>query len=370
MPLTPEQFAQELVGSEERLRQQRDGRREQFFRDSLRGEAGDFQVSGETFHAADVLKALASETYRVARADSDERYLEDLAEMVLTDYPSPIALAFNAFKFGSTRPLTRLGFMRDTWEAIVAVLYSVLLSECAAKNVRLHEALVRDGPKNAPRQIRNADLCCDRISTRLGCIEGVLIYARLSAQPLHAIQVVPVEVVGEMRRLNDTRNEFSHEQTKSDKQADEIIEECEPDLINVLDDVRGLRDIQFCRVHGISHRTPNAIEVERLMGSASTRRIVDLPVQPAAIGTAASLKQSGQLDPVCIHCDGELYVASPHLYCADDESGHQTRVLLLKQVRAQDGKARLEILGQSRTMEFDLDRVQPDLDRLRLLSEC
>jgi len=69
-----------------------------------------------------------------------------------------------------------------------------------------------------------------------------------------------------MRRLNDIRNGFSHEQTKSEKQAEEIIDECEPDLLDILADLDGLQQVRFYRLHGISRRSANTLELSRWPG--------------------------------------------------------------------------------------------------------
>lgn len=369
MPITVQQFSGELVDAHERLLSRREARHVQFFREGLLGKVEEVQIAGEAFHPADILEAMAAETFRIAWSESEEQFLEDVAESVLSAYPSPIALAFNAFKYGSKQSLVRLGFMRDTWEAAVSVIFTLVLSECAARNWKIAEVLLRDGRANNPRSIRNRDLFSDKIATRLGCIEGVLLYARVNGLPLMTMDLVPVEVVDEMRRLNDVRNGFSHEQTKSEKQAQEIIEECEGDLLDVLADLEGLQEAEFCRLHGISKNAANTLEIERLSGHVIARRILDLPVQSSGVAACAALVLPGDFDPVCIHCRGEVFAASPYFYCADDDSGHQTRMLFLKQIRAAERRVRYEISGQSETLDIDLVKVQPEIDRMKLLMQ-
>lgn len=261
MPITAAQFAHELSGARGRLLQQREAKRERFLRDGLLGDDGEIQIASETFHPADILATMATETYRITRAESDEKFWEETADRVLARYPSPIALAFNGFLYGSKQPLARLHFMRDTWEAAVSVVFGLAISEYVQRNYKLSEVLIRDGPNNAPRSMKASDLFSDRIAVRLGCVEGLLLNARVMGLSLSTADLIPVEVIDEMRRLNDLRNGFSHEQTKSEKQADEIIEECKPDLLDVLSDLEGLREARLFRLHGISNHTANTLEV-------------------------------------------------------------------------------------------------------------
>lgn len=341
--------------------------RDEYFRDGLQGDTGEIIIAGETFHPVDILESMADTTCRVARADADQRYADEVIEAVLSQYPAPIALAYNAFLHGTIQPLARLGHMRDTWEAAVSVCCALVYSECAARDWKLNEVLMRDGPSNIPRPLKSRDLRSDSISVRLGCLEGVLIHAKVNSAPIQSAQLIPIEVVGEMRRLNDIRNGFSHEQTKSDSQAIKIIDECEQDLLDVLADLSSLSEVEMYRVHEISKSAVNTLKVERLNGSIIARRIKDISVDPIVIAECGALALTGDLDPVFIKCREDLFVGSPYLHCADDESGHQTRVLMLKRVQQEQGLVKYEVSGQSLPLEFSISRIQKDLDRMGAL---
>jgi len=369
MTVTREQFESIMTGADQRLVANREARQEEFFHNALLGDSGEICISGEQFHPADILKELAEETYRVARSESDQRYSEEISEAVIESYPTPIALAYNAFLQGTTHALTRLSHMRDTWEAVVNICFSVVVSEAAAKNIKLHDVIMRDGPTSNPRPITKRDLKSDSIAVRLGCIEGILVYLKLNGASVHAEKVVPVEVIGEMRRLNDVRNGFSHEQTKSEPQAAKIIEECHDDLLHILDDLNGLAEVELYRVHSISNTHPDTLEVERLNGSNITRRILNLSVNASDVALCAGTPRPGDLDPVFILCQQVMRLASPYLYCRHDDTGHQTRVLMLKRILVANNKAKFEISGHSVGMEIDLPRVQPEVERVEALLE-
>lgn len=367
MPITPQQFNTVTTGANQRLRADREASRQEYFRNGLLGDVGEVVIAEETFHPADILAKLAEETYRVARSESDQRYLEEAAERTVDSYPTPVALAYNAFLHGSTHPLTRLTHMRDTWEAIVSVCFSLVLTECASQNIKLSDVVIRDGPNNNPRPLAKRDLKSDSISVRLGCVEGILVFAKLMGLNIKAAQIIPVEVVGEMRRLNDIRNGFSHEQTKSDVQAAKIIEECEGDLLEVLSDLCGLAEVECYRVHGVSSVHANTLEVEILKGCSIARRISPLAVDAAEIALCTGISRPGDFDPVFVRCHSSMHIAAPYLYCQHDDTGHQTRVLMFKRVLAADAKARFEISGQSVAVEVDVSRVRPAIELVETL---
>jgi hypothetical protein len=323
-------------------------------------------IAGENFHPADILEKLAEETYRMARSDSDQRFLEEAEENATSSYPAPIALAFNSFLHGATSALARLGFMRDTWEAVVNVCYAVVLSECVHNNISLRDVIMRDGPNNNPRAMAKRDLRSDSIAVRLGCIEGTLVYMQHAGLNAHAATIVPIELIGEMRRLNDVRNGFSHEQTKSEQQAKKIIEDCKDDLLEVLADLNGLTEIDLFRFHGIATDQPNTLKVEMLNG-CSARRITSLSLNTTDIATCTSIASPGDFDPVFVSCRGSIYPACPYLYCQHDETGHQTRVLMLKRIMASEAIAKFEASGLSVSVDFDLPRVQPAIDNVEAL---
>jgi len=76
MPITAEEFTRQLDGAHARLLNQRETRRNRFFRDGLLGN-GEIEIASETFHPADILAAMAAETCRIARAESDGKYSEE-----------------------------------------------------------------------------------------------------------------------------------------------------------------------------------------------------------------------------------------------------------------------------------------------------
>ena len=170
--------------------------------------------------------------------------------------------------------------------------------------------------------------------------------------------IIPVEVIGEMRSLNDIRNGFSHAQTKSETQAKKIIEESEQDLLDVLHDLEELASLEMFRVHQIATAHPNTLEVERLCGIRMARQIHNEVVTPAVVATCAAISFAGDCDPVLFSWSGDAFLASPYLYCGNDASGHHTRVFMFK--RQQDGVVEFEVSAHSESIEFPKTQIDSE----------
>ncbi|GAI97024.1 unnamed protein product, partial [marine sediment metagenome] len=93
MSITAQQFENITASARKRLIARREARYDEFFRDVLLGETGEISISGENFHPADVLERMAEETFRIARSESDQRFCDDAIEIIIDEFPMPIALA-------------------------------------------------------------------------------------------------------------------------------------------------------------------------------------------------------------------------------------------------------------------------------------
>ncbi len=362
MSVSPEQFSNATVNAKQRLTDRRKARYDEAFRADLLDEVGDIAIANEVFHPADVLEQMAEETFRIAKSEAIQDYRVQFTETVIDAFPAPIAWAYNSFLRGSTNQLARVGFMRDTWEAAVAICYALVITEAAAIGAKLHEVLMRDGPNNAPRRLKNRDLRSDGIAARLGVIEGILVFADVNNVQMASREIIPIEVVGEMRILNDIRNGFSHAQTMSESQAKKIIEDSEQDLLDVLLDLGELASLEVFRVHQIATAHPNTLVVEPLCGITMARQVRNEAVTPDVVAKCAAISFAGEFDPVLFARNGKAFFASPYLYCGNDASGHHTRVLMFK--RQQNGVVRFEVSAHSELVEFPASRIEPEMNRV------
>jgi hypothetical protein len=285
---------------------------------------GMIELGQEVFHPADVLDALAPDAARRGRDDATTQVRADLEQIVCEEFPAPIAVPFYGFLEGPRQSLTRLHRLRDTWESLVRLLAALALSEAARSAASLAPLSLREGKDQGWRECKRRDLCSDKLAVRIGLIEGVLHRAEEAGIGLQIASLLPMDVLGEIRRLNAVRNGFSHESTKSDAQAKAIIDEAYPVVREVLLDLRDMQGIELLRIHSI--QAGGNAEVERLNGHAQSRRISELALDEGAASVAMSATTIDGMARVLARV-GELTLdLSPFLYAADDETGHRTRV--------------------------------------------
>lgn len=333
-------------------RQRRSVRNDHIFRSWCEEAYGTVVLGDEEFHSADILDKLAPEIAKIGRKDAIDQATEDIERTVCERFPATVAIPFHRFLEGSREPLIRLHRLRDTWESLVRLLCALALAEASATKSLFTPLRIRESSAQAPRDCRRRDLTSDKLAVRIAITEAVLQRARESDITLGLGAMVPSDVIDEIRRLNSIRNGFSHEATKSDKQAAALIQDAYPAVRELLLDLRDLQDVRLFRVRQTRPGDPNPIaEIERLDGHSGNQRITDLQLGPNDSNVVMSATKVGGLDRVLARLGHKVIDTSPFLYATDDNTGHRTRLLEFKLKRA--SRWHLECVGDSSTETFD-----------------
>jgi hypothetical protein len=326
---------------------------------------GEVALGDETFHPADILDQLAPDAARRARIDALDQAYDDIEQGACERFPSIVAVPFQRFLEGPRAGITRLHQLRDTWESLIRLLAALALAE--ASTLAAGGCLrIRESAAQALRECKRRDLYSDKLAIRIGLIEAVLRWANEAPVSLTIAQVVPIEVLDEIRRMNSIRNGFSHEATKSDKQARELIEEAYPTVRDLFLDLRDLQEVNLFRIKSINPTGPVA-EIERLFGHSQNQRIADFPLDAETLAIVLGAGKVGGLDRVLAGLDRRVIDLSPFIYASDDVSGHRTRLLEFKSKR--DGKWHLECVSDSSQHALDANEHEQLLSRFsRLLN--
>ena len=344
-PLARDQYEAERLDPSQHLLDKRRRRVEDDYRARCESAYGMVELGQEIFHPADVLDKLAPDAARRGRDDALVQLRTDLEQSVCEQFPSPISVPFYAFLEGPRPALTRLHRLRDTWESLVRILAALALSEAATFSTRMAPLIMREGKDQGWRECKRRDLCSDKLSVRIGLIEGVLHRAKEVGIDLQVASLIQVDVFEEIRRLNVVRNGFSHESTKSDEQAKRIIDEAYPVMREVLFDLRDIQSVELFRVHAM-HPGRQA-DVEKLMGHAQSRRIHELTLDIDAANLALDAPNVDGMSRVLACVSGLTLDLSPFVYAADDDTGHRTRVFHFKCKKGDDWE--LECVADSTT---------------------
>ena len=269
-----DQLEAERLDPDQRLTERRRSRDDEDYRTWCENLYGMIEIGQEIFHPADVLERMAPDAARRGRDECSAITRTDLEQAVCEQFPAPIAVPFHSFLEGHHLSLNRLYRLRDTWESLIRLLAALALSEAAAISTSLRPLSLRDGMSQAWRKCRRRDMLSDKLTVRICLIEGVLHRAYELGINLQVASLLPLDVLGEIRRLNVMRNCFSHEPAKSEVQAKAIIDEAYPVFRETLLDLRDMRNIDLIRIHDI--QAGGKAHVERLNGHAQSRRISEL----------------------------------------------------------------------------------------------
>lgn len=338
-----DQLEAENLDPDQILVDRRHARDEHDYREWCESSYGMIRIGHEDFHPAEILDNLAPDAARRGRDDAFAQARVDLEQAVCEQFPAPIAAPFHGFLEGPRQPLQRLHRLRDSWESLVRLLAALALSEAAGSATPLAPLVLRAGKDQQWRECKSSDLRSDKLAVRIGLIEGVLHRAQQVGVDLQVASLVPSEVIAEVRRLNVVRNGFSHEATKSDVQAEKIIDDAYPVVREILLDLRDLQTIELLRIHAI--QPGSQAEVETLTGHAQSRRIHERVLDAEAASLAMSATPVDGMSRVLAHISGLTFDLSPFLYAADDDTGHRTRVFHFKCKKA--GEWQMECVADS-----------------------
>ena len=340
-----DQLEAERLNPDQRLTERRKSRDAAGYRDWCESSYGIVEVGQEQFHPADVLERMAPDAARRGRDDWSEMVRKDLEQTVCEQFPAPIAVPFHGFLEGSRSSLMRLHRLRDTWESLIRLLAAIALSEAAVSTTSLAPLVLRDGKDQPWRECKRRDLLSDKLTVRIGLVEGVLHRAHELGVDLQVASLLPIDVLGEVRRLNVVRNSFSHASTKSDVQAEAIIKEAYPVFREVLFDLHDMQSIDLIRIHSI--QAGGKASVEQLKGHAQSRRISEFALDADAAVLVMSAKPVVGMDRVFACVGGLTLDLSPFSYAADDDSGHRTSMWDFKSKK--DNEWHLECVADSTT---------------------
>ena len=324
----------------------------------LASHGGYVKVGEHEFHPAKVL-TLKEGAPEKARAECREELRESDEETILAQFPSPIAVHYQRFLHGPDEALRKLSSMRDTWEGVIHLLWALAIAEMAHSGIGGQPILISEGTSS--RRLRADDLRSDRLATRLSVLEALTERQRKEGRSSALSDVVPNGVIGELRRLNSVRNDFSHLATLSETQAQKMVSEFTPLLHASLVDLLGLSKIELCRLRGLKQRAGLSAEVELLIGQARSGRTKYEPLNLSSL--KLNLSKVGKYDRVLARLKNTLLDLSPHFYSCADANGHGTRVLLFK--KRQAGICHFEVVGESLPETSEAELHQPEFDRIQ-----
>ncbi|CAR50730.1 hypothetical protein [Burkholderia cenocepacia] len=319
---------------------------------------GYVRVGEHEFHPAEVLR-LKPDVVEKTISECRSQLLDQDDETICAQFPSPIAIPYQQTIYGPRDPNRRLTRMRDTWEGLINLLFAMVIAEAGL--VGIGELPVQVIETASRRAIKHKDLRSDKLSVRIGIIEGILESWRATGVRAVLADLIPSGLPAELRRLNTVRNGFSHLGTLSDVQAAHLIDESRPILHDVLVDCLFLADTQLVRLIKVTPGVPPYAEVDRLNGHSTARHVTDLELDADAQKVVMQSGKVGSYDRVLAKIRSQCLDLSPYFYACDDDSGHHTRIAFFKK-RAAD-TCHLEVVGESLPLTSAANLHAPEFAR-------
>ena len=179
---------------------------------------------------------------------------------------------------------------------------------------------------------------------------------------LRISEIVSVSTLQAMRDLNQSRNGFSHSAAQSESQAQTWISECYEDVINILDDLRGLSDIKVLRYLGqIDNRT---LRCEVFRGHGFTKTIIRIALTNDQVSNSQRYFQQGQ---VLVSYNNCVFGLRPLVYYREDATGHTTKLCMFRKTHgdALNRRVEYEVVGESARWDEDRAVFKAEIDELR-----
>jgi hypothetical protein len=299
-------------------------------------------VGEHEFHPADVLRLKQGVPERAMEECRSQLWIQD-DETICDQFPAPVAIPYHQAIHGLREPCRRLTRMRDTWEGLIHLLEAMAIAEVAA--VGRGQAPVQVIETASKRPLKHKDLRSDRLSVRIGILEGILENWRAAGVSSILGDLIPPGLAAELRRLNAVRNGFSHLSTLSDAQAAQWVEQTRPILHEVLVDCLFLAETQLVRLIKVTPGSPPSAEVDSLNGNSTARRIRDWDLDPDTQRVVLRSGRIGPYDRVLARVRSRCLDLSPFFYACDDDSGHHTRIAFFK--KWSGSQCHLEVVGES-----------------------
>lgn len=294
------------------------------FNDSLDNSYKAIEIAGTSFPASRVLHTMDPDAYRAALIDFRQQQEDELKELVISRFPTPIANRFDKVENGCARDSERLSVLKDVWESIIYVLYALVVGEfrCMAEPFSNAKLILPSGSE----RLKFAQLFSDKLSDRIGITSGLLMFALEHSLDTVFTEIVSPDVLETIRILNQARNGFAHDETKSEEQARDLYATYYPEVLDVLGQLQGLADVKLLRYEG-TVRTALSVRFEEFVGHAMSRHYRTIQLTSAQHSKYALHLST---ETVVAYYRDRIYGLSPFLYFVSRDGGHLTKLCFFK----------------------------------------
>jgi hypothetical protein len=296
------------------------------FNESLDAE-GDFIIAGTAFLPSRILFEMDFELYKQTLAEFAEQEFEELKQSIFDNYPASIAYNFRLSERGegSSDPVRKLLHLKDTWEAIVFVLYALVMGEVRHRQVNLKRVQVfsHHDTVGSPVYVNfNTDkILAEAIKQKIQNIKGIIQFCNTNALNFQC-QTIDESLLDDLLRLQDIRNDLSHHAAPTREQAEAELEQVIPLFQTMLTKTRFFENCKILRFDSFKVKC----RCESFNGHSLNREYDDLTVVAPQLSYIIGLGQ----EQLFVQWGAECFSLSPFLHFDKDATGHEAYVCFYK----------------------------------------
>ncbi|MCB0198026.1 MAG: hypothetical protein KDJ65_39150 [Anaerolineae bacterium] len=301
-------------------------KKHQRFNESLDQE-GDIKIAGFPFAPSRILFEMDTELYELVFAEFTQQDFEDLKQIVFDYYPACIAYNFRLSEKGegSSDPVRKLLHLKDCWEAIVFVLYALVMGEVRHKQVNLKAAQVFVSHDTAGNPVfasfNTSKLLSDAIKQKIQNIKGIIQFCKTN-QLGFKCEEIDESLLDDLLQLQDIRNDISHHTAPTREQAEAELTQVIPIFQEMLTKTRFLENCKIMRFENYSSKC----RCEIFNGHALNREFDDFTFSATQNAYVLSLGQ----EQLFVQWDSEYFSLSPFLHFEKDVTGHESYICFYK----------------------------------------
>ena len=299
---------------------------------------GCIEIASSSMRPSEILYKVDYVAYHTALVDFRQDEIENFKEVVFTEFPTPIAFNFERFERGYENQHQRLLLLRDTWEAIIFLLYALIIGEFRSIGLSMEET-----------KIKSKQLVSDSLADRLSVIEQLVQLAIDKSYKLSCLDYISIDVVEKLRELNRVRNEFSHSSAKSTEQSSQLISKYQGYLISVLRDIREINNVEIIRYFS---QQGNCLSFrhEKYKGCSLNRKLENKTITKEKFNQICDYLNNTNILAVY---DEKIYCLSPFQHFKSEATGNHPRLCFYKKKKSNSSELIYEVLDGSGEIEIE-----------------
>lgn len=285
-------------------------------------EEGDIDIAGFLFKRSEILFQLDILAYLEAANEFNQSNFENLKQLVFDELPSCISYNYRLSEkgFGASNPVQKLLHLKDTWEAVIFILYALLWGEVRKKQIDLSKAKFTNGIKEL--NFTNKIVFSDALKQKLENIRAVLKFYQDNNIVTKCGDSFSFELITFLRELQDIRNDISHHTTPTKEQAKVDLIELEPTFKKMLLKLDFLKDCQILRFESYTTKA----QFETFNGHSLNKEFDDIHIDSSLLPYILSNANNN----IFVKWDDEIFSLSPFLHFISDTTGHESYLCFFK----------------------------------------